>query len=720
VALDPNSLDPNAPWIPPWLAQYQSTPMLGRSDEQQAPLALLGSREDQQAPLTGSREDQQAPLALTRARTAKGQAEPTLPPLKVGQDVVPTDEVKAAQVDTSDTALEKPDESAAQVTPPAAPPPGSIAPGFNPDAVSQGPAWLAAAQQQANAPKLGAVDYALSKELGEPTATGENAGLALHQIAMDPNASVSDRQIAWQQLTPQERTNIVNTMDPRQLATVATAAMSPEELGAITLRHKQAQIHQESAQQLGIAIANDEAAQRNFAAHQMAIEHANRETDAIAQEAAKIANTKIVTPHGAGFTVLSILGGALGGLAAHGAGQSGNPFIEGLNRGIERNIALQKDEIANRWKTLDVRKNLVAEQYQRSGDMYRAQEITRIAHYDSAIKQAQILAQDYDPQGTTAIGIAQQTQAVQAQRAAALQAVQQTMFKNKLDLMKAQSEALREQEVARHNKQAESLQGWGISSENLRAKNQNAIELLKLDEERAKREQEAELKNAAKLKEKQDEITERGMFVPTGIGPNGAVQHAPLMQQDGKTPWIAPKDASVDLGKIKAATIDGVKQIDDMRLLRQGFSTTSQFFNWATTTEAGRKLLQKEAKVILDLHEASGINRFSGEVVELSKKILTGGVDVDSAKSLLEELDNAREMMIDGADANLRGKGNYTGADLKTYFPDPVKAAKTVPLGEQLTQPWQTYEPPAPPQQVIAAPDTVFQTPLDRFTPPQK
>ena len=148
---------------------------------------------------------------------------------------------------------------------------------------------------------------------------------------------------------------------------------------------------------------------------------------------------------------------------------------------------------------------------------------------------------------------------------------------------------------------------------------------------------------AAALQKQHDEINELGMYVPTGVNPDKSAHYDPVTNQDG-TPWLAPKgDPAKELGKIKSGTIDGVKQIDDLYELRKQFGSTSQPAG-RSTPEEGRKMLQKQAKVILDLHEASGINRFSGEIVDISKKILTGGIDADSARALLDELPAAREM----------------------------------------------------------------------------
>ena len=66
------------------------------------------------------------------------------------------------------------------------------------------------------------------------------------------------------------------------------------------------------------------------------------------------------------------------------------------------------------------------------------------------------------------------------------------------------------------------------------------------------------------------------------------------------------------VGQDRSGTIDGVKQIDDLYELRKQFGSTSQLAGQIASTEEGRKMLQKQAKVILDLHEASGINRSLG------------------------------------------------------------------------------------------------------------
>lgn len=193
----------------------------------------------------------------------------------------------------------------------------------------------------------------------------------------------------------------------------------------------------------------------------------------------------------------------------------------------------------------------------------------------------------------------------------------------------------------------------------------NAIEVAKL-------EQAGDAKGAAALKAQQDAVTERGAMVPTTVNPDGTAHYEPAMQEDGKTPWLAEKGkVSEELTGFRSATIDGVKAIDTLRQKRAEFSTNEQFDNWLATNEDGRSLLQAQARALLDIHQASGIARLSGEAVELAKQELSGGLNADSVKNLMTALDTSRGVLVDQLDSRMRGAG-YTGK--KVEFADPLKA----------------------------------------------
>jgi hypothetical protein len=217
---------------------------------------------------------------------------------------------------------------------------------------------------------------------------------------------------------------------------------------------------------------------------------------------------------------------------------------------------------------------------------------------------------------------------------------------------------------------------------------------------------------AAALQAQQKAVAERGMFLPPPpssgrptVNPDGTVHREPIMQEGNTEAWVAPEKAAEKLGDIQAGALDGIKQIDTLRQMRSDFGGGDQAVSKIFGSEQGRAMMQREAQVIMDMHKISGVNRFSGEIVDLSEKILKGdkNLDVDTARSLMNELDNARGMMLDTLDANMRGPGKYTGKPMADYFPDPVKAKKQeLSLGEQLTQPYQapaeapTYVAPQP------------------------
>lgn len=184
---------------------------------------------------------------------------------------------------------------------------------------------------------------------------------------------------------------------------------------------------------------------------------------------------------------------------------------------------------------------------------------------------------------------------------------------------------------------------------------------------------------AKQLQAQGEAVNDRGMFLPTGtVNKDGIPEQKPITNQDGQ-PWIAPKDAAKDLGEKKAATEDFVQNIDALRKMRSNFSTADQFQNWAMSSEEGRALMQRYAQAIISYHKATGINRLSGEAVDLTEKVASGGRDPDSVKSVLGLLDNGRQIALDSLYNDLHGKGNYTGSRQRIYeaFPDPLRAPST-------------------------------------------
>ncbi len=331
------------------------------------------------------------------------------------------------------------------------------------------------------------------------------------------------------------RANIVNSADPKQLAAIATSAMEPEDLATIAVRHQQAQLHEESAQRLKLAQQADEDARAAFQAHQAAVQHANDSTNQLAIDAQQLSQQKIdPAEHGVGHFIASVLTSALGGAMSQYTGGR-NLALEELDKQTQRRIDAQKANLANQWQGVNFKRNLVAEQLQQSGDLYRAQETYRISQYDRAIGELQTKMQDYDPQGTTALRSAQTVQQVQAQRSAALQAFAQQTFKNKIDAAKVD---LDNQKAAQDA--ADKAAQRALERENSQRSTWATTRGQDLADSRAKAEQ--DLKREELDQKKADQVAAGTIGgVPTGVDEKGAVTYGTLTNADGK-PLIIKDD----------------------------------------------------------------------------------------------------------------------------------------------------------------------------------
>lgn len=529
-----------------------------------------------------------------------------------------------------------------------------LVPDVHPDSIpQQAPPWLAQAQHDANAPKLGATDYALAQELGAPTSTGEDPAKALNQIATDPNAPISDRQTAWQQMSPADRANFVNTADPKQLASLATAAMSPEEVATIALRHQQAQIHEQSAQQLGAMIANHEAQQRNVATYQQAIQTANVQTQQVAADAQRIAAMSKKNPneHGVGYMLASVLLSTIGGAMSQYTGGK-NVALDQLNLKTQQRIDAQTADIANQWKGNGAKQNLVAETLKTSGDLYHAQEAYRISQYDTATQELQTQMQDFDPNGTTAIRHAQVIQQIQAQRGAALAATNQQFIKNHLEQAKADNEANTLKATVKHQTDETAIARGHLGidySKNARDQKEFEIENAPVTPEQARLENPGlpdaaypqavvtrkDLKNRLESFSKGLEVQGKAQSnkaaaakgqvaapIQVGTAPDGTpvTKTTVLTQKDG-TPWAAPEKFSE-----MAAGAKKVARLSD--------ALTREISEWGGQSDIKKSPHYQTIKsnyedLVFALHEAKGIEGFRPGTAELLTK-LTGEVDPTS------------------------------------------------------------------------------------------
>lgn len=138
-----------------------------------------------------------------------------------------------------------------------------------------------------------------------------------------------------------------------------------------------------------IAHQEQEQAQQHFDA-QMAV--AQQQLDDVRDQ--KIDPKRLM--HDTGSKVLAIVGGLIGGLYQGLTKQAENPFLNDLNKAIDRDIAAQEKDIANSREGVGMQLNLLAQQRAQFKDTQTAKLQIRNMAYEAAKQQIAAEAQRYE------------------------------------------------------------------------------------------------------------------------------------------------------------------------------------------------------------------------------------------------------------------------------------------------------------------------------------
>jgi hypothetical protein len=144
---------------------------------------------------------------------------------------------------------------------------------------------------------------------------------------------------------------------------------------------------------------------QDIADRQKADAIAQAKSDAITADAIKLAGTKTdpdryMNNRSSGQRVVDIITAVLGGLIA---GRTGGPNVglQMIQKRIDADIDAQRQDIENGKASLGLRQGAVAQEYQRTGNLYQAAEVVRMATYQAAINKIQTDQQNFDPRGTS-------------------------------------------------------------------------------------------------------------------------------------------------------------------------------------------------------------------------------------------------------------------------------------------------------------------------------
>jgi hypothetical protein len=547
------------------------------------------------------------------------------------------------------------------------------------------PPWLSPPPRPGESPLPSAAGTPLTADAisgaSQPPEQTESPQQTLARVTLDPDAPLEQRQQAFLGLSPEQRTNIVNNADPTQLASIASAAMSPEDLATIQIRHQQAQIHAQSAAQLELARKADEDAARNYQIYQQGHQIANAQTAQVAADAAALSRQKIdPNEHGIGHFIASVLTSAVGGAMSKYTGGR-NLALEELDKKTQMRIEAQQANIANQWKGIGMRQNLIAEQLQRSGDMYRASETYRIATYDRAISELQTKMQDYDPQGTTALRLAGTLQQAQAARATHLENVKQTNLKNYLDLSKqvgesAASQAIYGRQGPAGKTDAEIAKALAevakTSAETAKLKAGGAGKPKNLDDIPIPREQIMAMFPGAQIPENIPSLTlkEARMIAATGKGfkeAEKAGEDVKKVQRENSPEELARLHGVGELvdtqGKpiefrdpakvavAKSATDDATRLYDELIDIRRKYGGSSDLIK----SPEWRKAHAKFAALLLNQKTRDELGALTGSDIELEAKKI-GTTDPTEWRDPLPGLLEGRRNLIQGFNAVLRAE----------------------------------------------------------------
>jgi hypothetical protein len=473
----------------------------------------------------------------------------------------------------------------------------------------------------------------------------------------------------------------VNSPDAGEQADawVKLAAENPAEYIKQQGLADQKQRDMQLAEEARIAKEDREQAERDNAASLEAMKRAQQAHAQLESDVTELANQKVDpdrwwNDRSTGQKVAGYIAAIVGGLAQSAGGTGGrNVGLDMINKAIDDDIAAQTANLQNRRGALQVRQGLVADMFQQTGDLARAQATARIASREQAIRDLEIKMQQYDPQGTTARRIAQTIVQAKAASATEKQKYAAEEAKRQLEIIKAAQEQQKIAETAKNNRAEIGLGYSRIAQDERESKRTAELAQKTIDADLAKT-----AKTQADAQEK--EMRELGVAAPASasLDANGNLvlqKSTGLLKQADGTPWKIPTtDEAKEFRKKKAAADNLVAIQDEIRQIRDRVGGES---SWGNSDDYQRLQVLKNNLVLI---KKSGTQGMSSDE-DMNKLIASlGAKDPTSFRSQAAGLDEGREQIVKQLNTDARNIG-YTGDAFE--YPDPVKAPKAVKTPEQ-------------------------------------
>lgn len=435
MAEDPNSGNDWAPGQPPpWLAQYGAQPQQVLP-EYGVPLVPPTTVPQPAPPPPKPQPPIDPQLDPFRTRDRGLVPTPRDGKKRIGEDFAAMGEETAQQPDAM------PAEAPTPVVPQSAPPtaPGQVDP------------FLAAMQ-----PGGPVVSPSQVPEPQGPALQPDAAALAPQdRTALEAKLSPEDRLAFTRQETPEQRAAAIAKMSPADQAR-AVQQMSSDEYITYKANEQGRLLQEEARRRTQIENENLAREQEAFFSRQQAFTRAQADTNQMLADAQRLANVKIdpdrlVKNLGTAGTIGMLLASTVGGAMSQYTGGK-NLALDNFGKRVDADIEAQKLDIANQWRGIETRKGAIAAEFERHGDLYKAQETYRVAAYQSAINSMQSQLQQFDPQGATAIRLRDSLDQAHAIQAKALMDFNQQQFTNHMKQAEVETSIRKQLEETRHNK----------------------------------------------------------------------------------------------------------------------------------------------------------------------------------------------------------------------------------------------------------------------------
>lgn len=236
------------------------------------------------------------------------------------------------------------------------------------------------------------------------------------------------------------------------------AARDQPGFAELMTRMGDAKLKREGAERARIQSENHDREMANLAMRQKGMADAQKQSAAIDAEATAIANTKIGYHPTTFQRIAGVIAAVIGGLYQGKTGSARNPGLDALNDTINRDLEEQRTNLVNRRDVVGMRRSALAETYARTGDMFQANEVARLAALKHADELLATQQQNFAPDGMRGLQIAQLRTGINSQIATNRAAVQQKSFDNSIKLQGASREQQIADETLRHNRASEGVE----------------------------------------------------------------------------------------------------------------------------------------------------------------------------------------------------------------------------------------------------------------------